>query len=53
MATLTKAAQHLLAWFNLYRTTATRYNEFLLAHPKAQRRGLFADSLTELLYYGY
>ena len=53
MATLTKAAEHLLAWFNMYKTTATKYDQFLTYHPKAQRRGLFADALNELLAYGY
>ena len=53
MATLSTAASHLLAWFNMYKTTATKYSQFLTYHPKAQRRGLFELSLAELLSYGY
>jgi hypothetical protein len=48
---MTLYAQKLLAWFGIYKITATQYDAGL--PPKAQRRGLFVDALEELVTYGY
>jgi hypothetical protein len=51
---LSTFAQKLLAWFNIYKTTATAYNTNLNSKfPKAERRGAFVTALAELVYNGY
>jgi hypothetical protein len=51
---LSKNAQKLLAWFGLYKTTATDYKIGLdTKYPKAQRRGAFVAALDELYAGGY
>lgn len=45
-------AQKLLAWFGIYKITPTEYNYNLsYKYPKAQRRGVFASALAELVTY--
>ncbi len=50
---LSKNAEKLLAWFGLYKISATAYDAHLTAHPKAQRHGAFVSALAELVagYY--
>jgi hypothetical protein len=51
---LSRNAEKLLAWFGLYRTTATAYKLNLDSkYPKAQRRGAFVPALDELYAGGY
>ena len=51
---LTYHAEKLLAWFGMYNVSATDYDTYLTTkYPKAQRRGIFAAALDELVYYGY
>lgn len=44
-------AEKLLAWFRIYKITPTIYEQRLATHPKAQRRGIFASALDELVSY--
>lgn len=48
---LSTYAQKLLAWFGIYQINPTEYEVQLASHPKAQRRGIFASALTELVDY--
>lgn len=50
---LSRNAEKLLAWFGLYKISATDYEAQLATHPKAQRHGAFVAALAELVenYY--
>jgi hypothetical protein len=50
---LSQYAQKLLAWFNLYKITATDYDTRLNTLPKYHKRGVFATALAELVSGGY
>lgn len=51
---LSKGAEKLLAWFNIYKITPGQYYNQLSHHPKAKGRGAFVTEFDELLVeYGY
>ena len=46
-------AQKLLAWFGLYKITATTYNTRISYEPNVHAHGIFASALAELVAGGY
>lgn len=46
---LSRNAERLQAWFDIYKISADEYNTYLNAHPKVQKHGAFVQALRELL----